>query len=142
MIATRISDGCGTDKSACVIGREEYAGLVVYTDDLLLKKSQKVPFLNDDYGSSLNQNASAGGTPENVHDGEDNTYWTFSDIVGSSSDNNSTEQASAGAQSLKWDNMSIGDIIQVARPSGSLDMSGYVSVTMNIRVDRRWGCRS
>ena len=59
-------------------------GLVTYTKPLLPMQRSPGPLLNNNFGISLNQNASFGGTPEGVTDGTDTTQWTLSQISGTS----------------------------------------------------------
>ena len=60
----------------------EVPGLVVATRPLKTFLNKVEFFQNDEYGIDLNQDASAGGTPEIVHDGADQIEWTATDIVG------------------------------------------------------------
>ena len=63
-------------------GSTERKSLVVATRPLKYFENSVKFFTNDDYGIDINQDVSAGGTPEIVHDGIDLSKWTASDIVG------------------------------------------------------------
>lgn len=124
-------------------GTGEVPALVVATRPLKTFENKSVFFSNADYGIDMNQDASAGGTPENVHDGTDNVYWTASDIIGGGKTTfNSTNQnhTSGGTKSVKVDNSPVGDVFQFAKGS-DLDASGYVSLTLWIYVDKDWKVR-
>ena len=56
--------------------------LVVHTDELRHFDNAPHFFTNDTYGAEMAQDASATGTPINVHDGIDSVYWTATSIAG------------------------------------------------------------
>lgn len=58
------------------------AGAVVYAERILTFGPTLVPFLNDNFGIAMNQDASFGGTPDMIHNGIDSTLWTASNITG------------------------------------------------------------
>jgi len=57
-------------------------GLVVLTTPLISSHPYFVPFTNDEFGESLNQAVTFSGTPDEIHDGIDETLWTASAITG------------------------------------------------------------
>ncbi len=83
------------------------------------------------------QDASVGGTPDNIHDGLDNIYWTGSSIIGGKFTFDSTDQANTGLQSVKTDDAKVNDIMQFYKGS-SVDLSNYVSISLNVYVDKDW----
>jgi len=88
-------------------------------------------FVSDEYGRTMNVNASPSATTtENIHDGEDNTYWTASIINGAISDFdfNSTDQSYSGAQSFQY-NAEDGEVAQFLNPGGLIDLSSYTSLS-------------
>ena len=118
---------------------EEDSALIVATRDLKTYSNEVRFFTNNTYGVDMNQDASAGGVPEEVHDGIDNIYWTGSIISGTKFTFNSADQnhTPAGAQSVKVDNPNINSTIDFAK-GGDLDLSGYASLTMWIYVSSDW----
>lgn len=94
-------------------------------------------FLNSDYGSDMNQDAAFGGTPEDVHNGTDNVYWTGSAITGTKFTFDSTDQAKTGTKSVKTDNAAVGNTAQFDKGS-DLTVSGYTAISLYIYVDKDW----
>ena len=112
-------------------------GLLTYTEAATVLTTGNRPFLNPTYGINMNQNGAFGGTPDNVHNGIDNVYWTGSQISGVKVTFNSTDQADAGTNSVKIDNPSLLDTWQFAKGS-DLTLSSYVAITFRIYVDKDW----
>jgi len=97
-------------------------------------------FASDEYGSNLNINPGALGTPEEIHNGTDTVLWTATDIVGGGKTTfNSTDRnhTAAGTKSIKVDNSPVGDVYQIAKGS-DIDLNDYVSLTMWVNVDKDW----
>lgn len=136
MIKARLVDGAGTGRAATVKKRNGHAGLVVLTDPLRELGARLNPFANPDNGTNLAVSVSFGGTPEEIYDGNDNTYWTGSAISGTDW-SDSTVQANSGAASLRFNSGSVGDTFQFDKGS-NLATSGYTAITFAIRVNRRW----
>ena len=94
------------------------SGLVVFTKEFVKTDTQIAPFLNDEFGEALNQDAAFGGTPIRVHDGIDTTLWTGSQIVGGKVTFNSSDRADVGSNSIKIDNPDqVGDALRAATGS-------------------------
>ena len=110
-------------------------GLLAYTSSAHSYRSTVKPFINADFGTALNQDASLGGTPINIHNGGDNAYYTGSDIAGTADFANTTRPQN-GTQSILWNSPGVGTISQFA--GGSIDGSSYVATSFGINVDRRW----
>ncbi len=128
-----------TNISASVVnGKDEEHALVVATRPLKTYDNEVLFFINDEYGADMNKSAVVGGTPELVHNGIDTALWTGTDLI----DNvifDSTERPYEGARSIKFSTWSnTGDLIQITRPAGNLDLSGYVALTMWMNVNNNW----
>ena len=130
-----IQDGDSNIK-ANVENKEGINRLHVLTEPYKDFKNRSVFFTNPTYGSNMNQDFSSVASTENVHDGNDNTYWTGTIIVGQPSDFNfsSTDQAHTGNQSISCVNSDDGDQFQLANDtlidSGLYDrFVGWVYVT-------------
>jgi len=129
-----------TGRKAAIVETDKVENALVVATTPLKTYSNKIKFFtNDTYGADLNQNGEFGGTPEHVHDGTDNAYWTASDIVDNAGKftYNSTDQnhTDGGTKSIKTDNNDVGDIFQLAKGS-DMTMSGYTAVTMWVYVDK------
>jgi len=120
-------------------GDKEKAALVVATRPLKAFENTVLFFLNNDYGADMNQDASTGGTPEEVHNGTDDVLWTGSNIVGTIKAFNSTDQnhTGGGSKSVKMEKENTDDVFQFAKGS-DLNCNGYVSLTMWVYVDKDW----
>lgn len=123
-------------------GRKGRAGLLVYTKEREQPATQFLPLLNETYGNSINQNASFGGTPIEVHDGADTAYWTGTNVTGSKVTFNSTDTftgwPTGGTQSVLVDKPNVGNVWQFDKGS-SQSLSGYTAVTFRCLVDEEWG---
>lgn len=117
-------------------GREQ-AGLVVATRPLKEFTNVGGFFLNDEFGFNMNQDASSGGTPDNIHNGVDNTYWTGSSITGSSITFNSTTRPDTGTNSVYHDRPVLNELWQYAKGS-DVTMSTYTSLVMRVNIDSGW----
>lgn len=111
-------------------------GLIVATDPLRKYVNQGKIFLSSTYGIDMNIGITIDYT-EDVHDGEDSVYWTASVISGAKWTTNSTDQAHAGTQSIKYDNGNIGDILQILN-SSILDLASYDTLSLWIYVSSNW----
>jgi len=124
-----------TGKEAAVETVDKNNGLVVATIPLKTYNSRHQFFMNDTYAADMNQDASTGGTPENIHNGEDDTYWEGAQIAGGSDiDVNSTNQAHAGTQSVYFNRCEVGDEVEFAKGS-YIDLTGYNSLTLWVYID-------
>ena len=138
-IKSHITDPA-TGLKAEVVNGDEKNGLVVATRPLKTFDNKLEFFKNDTYGIEMNQNAAFGGTPIKVHDGTDSALWTATDIVGGGKTTfNSTDRnhTTGGTKSIKSDNSPVGDIYQIDKGSNQ-DLTGYISVSMWINVDKDW----
>lgn len=120
-----------------VVDGEEQNALVVATRPLKTYVNKTLVFSNPNYGIDMNQDASTGGTPLRVHDGEDTTLWTASSIAGVKFNFSSTDQAQSGITSVEVNNPAINDVMQFSKGS-DMDTSNYVAISMWIYVDKDW----
>jgi len=127
-----------TGLKAEVVDEGEKNALVVATRPLKTRTNQLKFFTNPDNGSNMNIDASAGGTPEQVHNGLDDVLWTGSQIRGSTDFSDGyINHTSGGSDSVGLDGWIEGAICQFAKGS-SLDLSNYVSLTVWVYVRRFW----
>lgn len=89
----------GRDARANVVRKNGHHGIVAYTMDLHPRARATTTLLNATYGRAMNQTPAFTGTPENVHNGIDNVYWTASALSGTWTFN-STAQAHSGTNSI------------------------------------------
>ena len=66
-----------------VDGRDGKPGLLVYAEERRQWKQRTILFLDEDGSRNMNVNGTVSGTPDNIHNGGDNTYWTGAATVGS-----------------------------------------------------------
>ena len=116
-----------TGRQAAVVDTEEKNALVVATRPLKSYATKIKFFTNPDYGYNMNVTLGFAGTPDKIHNGIDNSYWTASAISGTWTFN-STDQAHAGTKSIDATATVNNDIAQIAKGS-SIDLSGYVAIT-------------
>jgi len=135
-IEVQLKDGEGQGHVASVLQKNGWKGLAVFTEPLRTKVSKLKAFTNLDNGSNMAVAVTFGGTPENVYDGNDNTYWTGSNIAGTAFAD-STTQAHTGSNSLRCNAGSTGDTFQMDKGS-NLTVSAYEVVSFQIYVNRRW----
>jgi hypothetical protein len=138
-----VKDGTGTDLEAEVYqrkanGRAHTPGLNVYTQNRLDYVQRSIVFLNDDFGRSMNINASASGATQLVHDGGDTSAWTGSNIVGSDADFASTTFFIAGAASVQIDAPAQNDIWEFDKGS-SQALTAYDVLLGQIYITKDWG---
>jgi len=105
----------------------ERRALVVATRPLKTYTSELKVFTNASYGSDMAQNVTFGGSPEEVHDGTDNSYWTGSALSGTWVFN-STDQSKTGTKSIDATATANGQTAELAKGS-SLSLSGYTALS-------------
>ena len=100
-IKVTLKDGTGVNGDAAVTARHDLpAGVVAYVEPYRRLIGQTKAMVNSTYGADFNVNAAFGGTPENIHDGADNVYWTASVLSGTWDFNSTTITAFADAASI------------------------------------------
>ncbi len=126
-------------KQATIETKENRNGVHVLTQEYKEYLNKKVFFTNPTYGQNMNQDFSQVDDTEWVHDGNDNTYWTATTIVGSPNDFDfsSTDQAHTGNQSISCVNAEDGDIFQLENDT-LLSGSDYNRFVGWIYVDSEW----
>ncbi len=126
-LSTEVDNNSGFEKSALVVAMRP-----------LKRFENSVRFFsNATHGVDMNINAAAGGTPEEVHDGTDNAYWTGSEPIGTKATFDSGDRANSGTKSVKWDKPSLNDVVQFDKGS-DLTVSSYASLTLFVNVDKDW----
>jgi len=137
MLDVRILDGDGTGNLGKIqVYKDANNGLIVSTRPYNYYRYKIYQFLNDTYGDSLNIPIIL-GTPENVHNGIDSTYWTGSSISGTAPTFNSTARAYNGTRSILWSNPTQSSVFELAKGS-NLDLTNYIYLTMWIYVVSDW----
>lgn len=135
MIKTQLVDGEGTGAHAHVHQRDELpSGLFVYTREYYNRVGQTKAAVNPTFGADMNQDVAFSGTPENVHNGIDNTYWTASALSGTWTFN-STAQAFAGTRSIDATATTANDEAQF-EDGTSTDLSGFTAFSGAIYIAR------
>jgi hypothetical protein len=129
--------GKDSDGNFVNIGANQDGALSIFDSNLRRGRWRIQPVVNPLFGAALNQNAAFGGTPENVHDGTDNIYWTGSNISGNRITFDSTGQAKTGTKSVYANDPRVGNIWQFAKGS-NLDLSNYTVLSFSIYVEQAW----
>lgn len=119
--------GMKSGLSASVVEGKEENALVVATRPLKNFENKIKFFVNSDYGYNMNVAAGFSGTPEGIHNGTDNTYWTASAVVGNWIFN-STDQAHTGTKSIDATVTDDSDIAQITRGS-VIDLTNKAAIT-------------
>jgi len=127
-LETKIIDGEGSKKRVGSKTTEEFGtGLKVYTFEGNPLGFQSATFVNDTYGAALNQDATTGGTPDQVHNGIDSVLWTAAATVGTWTFN-STAQARSGTNSIDATATTNNDLATISKGS-SLTIANYEALT-------------
>lgn len=109
--------------------RSGKTGIVSYSIDLIPRKFQVIPFMNDTFGSAMNQNIAFTGTPLKIHDGIDTSLWTASALSGTWVFN-STVQSNGGDNSIDARGTQNDTEALFSLPSGSApEFANYTAVT-------------
>lgn len=128
----RITDGDGSDLEAHVhpfstAGRT-HAGLLVLTHPFLNFNPEFHPFLNDDFGTGMNQNVAFSGTPEIIHNGGTSAEWTGTAIQGTWNFADSAKVTITSADNN--DEASFAE-----ETPTTIDMSGFTALTGKVDLD-------
>lgn len=136
MIKTGIAGRDG--QIADVVDGDEMHGIVVATRPLKEYTNKLTFFTNDTFGRDMNQDASFGGNPDEIHDGIDAVYWTASAISGAWTFNSAAQNHTpAGAQSIDATGTLNGNEALFTR-GAPIALSGYVALTGWIYITS-WG---
>jgi len=124
-------------REAQVHRRNGDTGLKVFTDKLHQRTVRFAPALSPTFGVDMAINAGFGGAPVRVHDGIDTTLWTGSQIVGTKTTFNSTDEADVGIRSVKTVNAGVGNIFEFDQGS-NITVTSYVALSIRIFVESNW----
>lgn len=125
-----VKDGNGSGLLAHVHelpGATKHVGLLTLQERFLQFNVEVHPFLNDTFGTAMNQNISFGGTPEIIHNGGTSVEWTGSAIQGT------WDFADAGKVSLTSGNNADAATFAEESPT-TIGMSGYTTLTGKINL--------
>lgn len=127
-------------KQADIIEKDGKRGIYVVSNDLKNLKNRSSFFVNPSYGSNMNRDFSIVQTAENVHNGNDNTYWTATIITGQPSDFNfsSITQAHTGTQSINCVPSEAGDSFQLEDEAVLHSGGDYNRFIGWVYVDGNW----
>ncbi len=119
--------------TAHVVSGDEFHALAVASRPLKLFTQGNLFFSNNTHGINMNIDASASGTPDQVHNGLDSTLWTASTVAGTWIFN-SAAQANSPTQSIDATSTVNNDIAQFAKGSeltvlGFQAFSGWIYIT-------------
>ena len=114
-----------------------HPGLITYNHPVERKTITTGFFTNDTFGADQNQTAATPVTVNTIHDGEDTTAFTASNLVGNNYVFNSTDQFFGGSASIDASGTRNGDIASFIWPfpgsdlivSGYDSLDGYVYIT-------------
>lgn len=129
-LQVKIEDGQGSGDLAHVhnigIG-SEHVGLLTLQERFLKFNPLVRPFLNDSFGTAMNQNVTFSGTPEIIHNGGTSTEWTGSALAGT------WNFADSGKVSLASGNNNDAATFAEETPT-TIDMSGFTTLTGKINL--------
>lgn len=130
MIKTQILDGKGGGTLAYVheFAKGAHAGVVALTERFFDFDPEFHPFLNDTFGTAMNQNVTFSGTPEIIHNGGSSTEWTGSTIQGT------WNFADLGKVTITSANNNDEASFAEETPT-TIDMSGFTALTGKVDLD-------
>ncbi len=132
MLKQAISDSSGTTVAVDTADGQD-VGLVVATRPLKIYKARMM-FFSDEFGDiEMAHDAAFGATPEKVHDGIDNVYWTGTVIKGTWTLNDTGSitdhtPADAGDHCIKGVGTGKNGAILLTHPT-SIDLTMYAAIT-------------
>ena len=105
-----------------------HVGAVVLNERFLNFRPEFHPFLNDTFGTAMNQNIAFSGTPEIIHNGGTSTEWTGSAIAGT------WNFADGGKVTITSANNN--DAASFAEEGATtIDMAGFTALTGKVDLD-------
>ena len=105
-----------------------HVGAVVLNERFLNFRPEFHPFLNDTFGTAMNQNIAFSGTPEIIHNGGTSTEWTGSAIAGT------WNFADGGKVTITSANNN--DAASFAEEGATtIDMAGFTTLTGKVDLD-------
>jgi len=124
-------DGSGATVHAhkfSTFNRDDHVGALVLTTPFRNFQPEFHPFLNDTFGTAMNQDVTFGGTPEIIHNGGSSTEWTATAIAGV------WNFADAGKITITSANNN--DKAEFAEETPTtIDMSGFTALTGKVDLD-------
>lgn len=124
-IKVRIDDGRGSPLVAHVHDMRlptKHSATLTLQERFLKLNPELHPFLNDTFGTAMNQNIAFSGVPEIIHNGGTSTEWTATAVAGT------WNFADGGAISLTGANN--GDTASFAEEGATtIDMAGFTTLT-------------
>jgi len=108
--------------------RDDHTGLLVLTKTFLNFNPEFHPFLNDTFGTAMNQNIAFTGTPEIIHNGGTSTEWTGTATAGT------WNFADSGKVTITGANNNDSASFAEETPT-TIDMSGFTTLTGKIDLD-------
>jgi len=121
---------------ANVVKRNGDSGLVSFTAPLKNQSNLFRPALNPTLGNQMAIDASFGGTPDGIHDGLDNAWWTASTISGTW-DFASATDPDTGVGCIAQVSNGASDEALITRAS-TLDSDSYAGISGRVRLEQ-WG---
>jgi len=109
-------------------------GQVVYSESRKVYTQRTLLFLSDEGSRDMNIDGSSSGTPDPIHNGIDNVYWTAAASVGTWDFNNNT-QANTGTYSIRAWNMNDNDKATISKGS-DLDFGNFEALTGYLYISR------
>jgi hypothetical protein len=126
-------DSQGRNMGVAAYDRDGLVGAVVYTRELASRVSTTRAFLNETYGSALNQDGTFTGTPVGIHNGTDSVEWTGAAVTGTW-DFADTVNPYAGTKCVSLTSANNNDSATFTGGS-SVTGSNYSAITMQIWLD-------
>jgi len=138
LIRTQLQDGDGSGNIAHIhefstAQRKDHVGLLTLQERFLKFNPEFHPFLNDTFGTAMNQNVTFGGGPECIHDGGDSACWTGA-IVAGTWDFADTTTPQAGTKCVSLTNGEDGDEATFADGTET-DFTTHTAVTGQVRLE-------
>ena len=116
--------------------RDSVVGLVAYTDKLHDFAVEVHPFLNDQFGTAMNQDVSFSGTPELIFDGgSGGTEWAATANAGTWDFADSGKVTITNANNLDsatWDDAGTVDMADMSAITGKIDLDTYNTINNGI----------
>lgn len=119
--------------TASVIDGIEVPALAVATRDLKVFNNKSLMFINETYGSNMNQNATFGGTPILVYDENAGTptEWSTSALSGTWTFNSATQHYNGSVSIAQiTTNPGNNNVTMVLSKGSNQDLTGYTAITL------------
>ena len=139
------AENIGSDYKGNKVAQEYYCkedtrvGAIMYTEALRDFRPFVRTFINDEFGSAMNQGVAFSGDPEKVYDGQDLALWTVSTVVGNAGDfdETSTDHAHGGVVTIDDYTGLSGDTIQIngAGITNTTVTTNVIIVTADLEAD-------